>query len=132
MEDKQKLNLCTSSSPIACVISKIQQFEILFLSFHTAQHQNRNSVCSLTILSIRRCVYVHVYATIMEKSLWDTFAFLGHFPMHTGPLPSPHKQCWTVVSRMFFEFQLCIWLGEEKLQEMMHCFKRELRNDRKI
>ena len=51
--------------------------------------------------------------------------------MHTGPLPSPHKQCWTVASRIFFEFQLCIGLGEEELQEIMHCFKRELRNDRK-
>ena len=27
---------------------------------------------------------------------WDTFAFLGGFPIHTGPtLPSPHKQCCT-------------------------------------
>ena len=43
-----------------------------------------------------------------QKS-WDTFAFLGSFPIHTGqPLPSPHKQCWTRVSRIFFEFQVCI------------------------
>ena len=33
-----------------------------------------------------------------QKS-WDTFAFLGRFPIHTGPtLPSPHKQCWLRVS----------------------------------
>ena len=36
-----------------------------------------------------------------QKS-WDTFAFLGRFPIHTGPLPSPHKQRWTRVSRIFF------------------------------
>ena len=32
---------------------------------------------------------------------WDTFAFLGRFPIHTGPtLPSPHKQCCTCVPRI--------------------------------
>ena len=32
------------------------------------------------------------------------------------PPPPPHKQCWTRVSRIFSEFQLCIgWRGE--LQE---------------
>ena len=49
---------------------------------------------------------------------WDTFAFLGRFPIHTGPTPpSPHKQCWTRVSRIFSEFQLCIGWGEGELQE---------------
>ena len=52
-----------------------------------------------------------------QKS-WDTFAFLGRFPIHTGPtLPSPHKQCWTRVSSIFSEFQLCIRWGEGELQE---------------
>ena len=83
VEDKQKLNLRTSSSPIACFISKIQQLEILFLSFHSAQHQNRNAVSSLTILSIRRCVYVHVYATIMDKSLGARLHFCGIFQCTT-------------------------------------------------
>ena len=50
---------------------------------------------------------------------WDTFAFGGRFPIHTGPTPrpSPHKQYWTRVSRIFSEFQLCIGWGEGDLQE---------------
>ena len=50
---------------------------------------------------------------------WDTFAFLGRFPIQTGPIPpSPYKQCWTRVSRIFFsEFQLCIGWREGALQE---------------
>ena len=53
-----------------------------------------------------------------QKS-WDTFAFLGHFPIHKGPtpLPSPHKQCWTHVSKIFSDFQLCIGWEEGELQE---------------
>ena len=71
-----------------------------------------------------------------QKS-WDTFAFLRHFPIHTGPtpLPSPHKQCWMHVSKIFSDFQLCIgWGGQncKKISKRMHCFKREPTNDRKI
>ena len=52
-----------------------------------------------------------------QKS-WDTFAFPGCFSIHTGQTPpSPHKQCWTHVSRIFSEFQLCIGWGEGELQE---------------
>ena len=72
----------------------------------------------------------------MDKSLgtllrfWDVFQFT-----QVQPLPSPQKQCWTRVSRIFSEFQLCIGWGEENCKEiskMMNCFKREPRNDRKI
>ena len=72
------------------------------------------------------------------QTSWDTFAFLGHFPIHAGPTsPVTHKQCWTRVSRFFSEFQLCIGWGEGELQEnfgctRMHYFKRESRSDRKI
>ena len=52
-----------------------------------------------------------------QKS-WDTFAFLGCFQFtQVQPLPSPHKQCSTRVSRIFSEFQLCIGWGEGELQE---------------
>ena len=51
-----------------------------------------------------------------QKS-WDTFAFLGHFPIHTGPTPPLTPQCWIRVSRIFSEFQLCIGWGEGELQE---------------
>ena len=67
----------------------------------------------------------------------DTFAFLGRFPIHVQPLPSPHKRCCTRVSKIFSEFQLCIvWGGGgrencKKILKSMHFFKREPRNDRK-
>ena len=43
---------------------------------------------------------------------WGVFQFT-----HTLPLPSPHKQRWTHVSGIFFQFQLWIGLGEGELQE---------------
>ena len=51
-----------------------------------------------------------------QKS-WDTFAFLRHFPIHTGPTPPLTPQCWICVSRIFSEFQLSIGWGEGELQE---------------
>ena len=61
-----------------------------------------------------------------QKS-WDTFAFLRRFQFtQVQPLPSPHKQCWTRVSRIFSEFQLCIGWGTENLKKIakrMHCFE---------
>ena len=54
----------------------------------------------------------------MDKSLgtllrfWDVFQFT-----QVQPLPSPHKQCWTRVSRTFSEFQLCIEWEEGGPQE---------------
>ena len=69
-----------------------------------------------------------------QKS-WGTFAFLKRFPIQTGPpLPSPHKQCWTRVSRIFSDFQLSVGWGREnckKISKTLHCFKREPRNNRK-
>ena len=57
--------------------------------------------------------------TIMGKSLGTHFHFWGVFQFtQVQPLSSPHKQCWTPVSRIFFEFQLCIGWGEGELQEI--------------
>ena len=57
-------------------------------------------------------------ATIMDKSLGTLLRFWGVFQFtQVQPLPSPHKQCWTRVSRIFSEFQLCIGWGEGELQE---------------
>ena len=75
--------------------------------------------------------------TIMDKSLGTLLRFWGIFLFtQVQPLPSPHKQCWTRVSRIFSEFQLCIGGGGRgencrKISKRMHCFKRESRNDRK-
>ena len=73
----------------------------------------------------------------MDKSLRTTLHFWGVFQFtQAQPLPSPHKLCWTRVSRIFFEFQLCIGWGEvggrenyKKISKRMRCFKREPRND---
>ena len=41
-------------------------------------------------------------ATIMDKSLGTLLRFWGVFQFtQVQPLPSPHKQCWTRVSRFF-------------------------------
>ena len=59
-----------------------------------------------------------VVATIMDKSLGTLVRLWGVFQFtQVQPLPSPHKQCWTRVSRIFSEFQLCIGWGEGELQE---------------
>ena len=77
-----------------------------------------------------------LFQNIMDKSLGALLRFWGVFQFtQVQPLPSPHKQCWTRVSRIFSEFQLCIGWGREnckKISKRMHCFKREPRNDRKI
>ena len=62
--------------------------------------------------------YHELTATIMDKSLGTLLRFWGVFQFtQVQPLPSPHKQCWTRVSRIFSEFQLCIGWGEGELQE---------------
>ena len=48
----------------------------------------------------------------MDKSLGTILHFWGVFWFtQAQPLRSPHKQCWTRVSRIFSEFQLCIGWG---------------------
>ena len=55
---------------------------------------------------------------IMDKSVGTLLHFLGVFCFAKAqPLPSPHKQSWTRVSRIFSEFQLCYRLGEGELQK---------------
>ena len=59
-----------------------------------------------------------LFQTIMDKSLGTLLHFWGVFQFtQVQPLPSPHKQCWTRLSRIFSEFQLCIGWGEGGLQE---------------
>ena len=56
--------------------------------------------------------------TIMDKSLGILLNFWGVFQFtHTLPLPSPHKQRWTHVSRIFFPVSTLYRLGEGELQE---------------
>ena len=54
----------------------------------------------------------------MEESLGTLLRFWGDFQFRqVQPLPSPHKQCWTRVSRIFSKFQLSIGWGDEEPQE---------------
>ena len=54
----------------------------------------------------------------MDKSLEALLRFWGVFQFtQVQPLPSPHKQCWTRVSRTFSEIQLCVGWGEGELEE---------------
>ena len=51
----------------------------------------------------------------MDMSFGTLLHFWGIFQStQAQPLPSPHKQCWTHVSRMY---QLCIGCGEGELQQ---------------
>ena len=67
----------------------------------------------------------------MDKSLWTLVHFWGVFQfIQAQPLPSPHKQRWTRVSRIFSEFQLCTAWRKGELQEnfeRVHCFMREIK-----
>ena len=69
---------------------------------------------------------------------------LGHFCVggafsnshKSNPSPHPHKQRWTRVQN-FFRVSTLYSQGKgrencKKISKMMHCFKREPRNDRKI
>ena len=90
-----------------------------------------NPVKAVSLLTI----FLPPYYNHGQKS-WDT-CISGHFQFtQVQPFPSPHKQCWMHVSRIFFEFQLCIGWGEGELQEKliskrMHCFMREPRMTKK-
>ena len=54
----------------------------------------------------------------------DTFAFLEHFPIHTGSTPPLTPQTKLDV-QMFSEFQLCIgWVGGGK-GEQQENFKKD-------
>ena len=72
----------------------------------------------------------------MDKSLGTLLHFWGVFQFtQVQPLPSPHKQCWTRVSRIYFEFQLfCRVRGGRTAGSFRRgcSFKRGPRNDRKI
>ena len=66
-------------------------------------------------------------ATIMDKSLGALLHFWGVFQFtQVEPLPSPHKQRWTRISRIFSEFQLCIGWGRE------NCKKKKIKKERAV
>ena len=83
----------------------------------------------------QKSVKISWYSEIWNTRSWDTFAFLGRFPIHTGLTPPLTTQTMldTCIPN-FFGFQLCIGWGKgdcKKFSKRMHRFKREPRNDRK-
>ena len=53
-----------------------------------------------------------LFQTIMDKSLGTLLRFWGVFQFtQVQPLPSPHKQCWTRVSRIFFRVSTLYKVG---------------------
>ena len=61
---------------------------------------------------------VYRKATIMDKSLWDTFACLGRFPVRTGPTPPLTPQTkFDACIQNFFRVSILYKVGEGELQE---------------
>ena len=79
----------------------------------------------------------HRQATIMDKSL-GTLAFLGRFPIHTGPTPplTPQTMLDACIQNFFFPSFNFVQGGKrencKKISKMINCSKMEPRNDRKI
>ena len=80
----------------------------------------RNKVCTIAYYqTVSLLLLVSSCKLQSWTKVWDTFVFLGIFQFtQVQPLPSPHKHCWTCVSRIFSEFQLCIVWGEENCKKI--------------
>ena len=74
--------------------------------------------------------------TIMDKSIGTHFHFCGVFQFtQVQPLPSPHKQCWTPVSRIFFRVSTLYRVGAGRTARNFRkgcTINSEQRNDRKV
>ena len=89
-------------------------------SRHCRLDKSRRDICrqaSMCVRSIytayqeqiqRKAHSSHGKAYNHEQKSWNTFAFLGRFPIHTGPTPPLTPKTM---------FQLCIGWGEGELQE---------------
>ena len=66
----------------------------------------RNSVSIISHITFRDC-RVHIFSDNLSRDSCIHFWSVSQFKQ-AQPLPSPHKQSWTRVSRICFEFQFCI------------------------
>ena len=71
------------------------------------------------------------------QTSWDTFAFLGRFPIDTGPTPllTPQTMLGVCIQNFFPSFNFVLGTGREnwkKISKKMHLFVREPKNDRNI
>ena len=74
-----------------------------------------------------------LFQTIMDKSLGTLLHFWGVFQFtQVQPLPSPHKQCWTRVSRIFFRVSTVVSGGGGRTARKFRKRCTVLRENRKI
>ena len=102
-----------------------------------ASHKNVSLVFSLAdcdlknqFSTLENWIYNH------EQKSWDTFAFLGRFPIHTGPTPplAPQTMLDACIQNLFRVSTLCRVGGGRTARSFRRgcSFKRGPRNDRKI
>ena len=95
------------------------------------------SVVLYRILQVKPLPVERIISYNHGQKSWDTFAFLGRFPIHTGPTPplTPQTMLDACIQNFFRVSSLYRVGGREnckRISKRMHCFKREPRNDRKI
>ena len=74
-----------------------------------------------------------LFQTIMDKSLGTLLHFWGVFQFtQVQPLPSPHKQCWTRVSRIFFRVSTLYRVGGGRTARKFRKRCTVLRGNREI
>ena len=74
-----------------------------------------------------------LFQTIMDKSLGTLLHFWGVFQFtQVQPLPSPHKQCWTRVSRTFFRVSTFYRVGGGRTARKFRKRCTVLRGNREI
>ena len=99
------------------ILREVVEYNRKFSASLETEAANIEVECSLYIkVSITIASYdagtSTIRTTIMDKSVGTLLLFWGVFQFtQVQSLPSPHKQCWTRVSRIFSEIQLCIGWG---------------------
>ena len=80
----------------------------------TLEKNQAESFCVRQVYFTKSCQQIYNHGKSLGTLLrfWSVSQFT-----QVGPLPSPQKQCWAHVSRIFSEFQLCIGWGEGELEE---------------
>ena len=102
-----------------CLLSSHQ---FIYIKSRASQGWLVNPVKAVSLLTI----FLPPYYNHGQKS-WDSFAFLGIFQFtEAQPLPSPHKQCWTRVSRIFFRVLTLYRVGEGRTARKFNFVKDSL------
>ena len=95
---------CTRVRILAIIIFVLSTYPKIQLDEHFSLMNSINlKLCKSTEMS-----YICIDVYNHKQKFWDTFAFLGHFPIPTGPTPPPTPQ--TMLDeciQKFSEFQLC-------------------------